>query len=223
MFSAGFAWDGVADDATPVATPSHAPIPARSSAVSHDAATAFATAPSSGFAWEDGAVAGVATGGAPRNASQTAAVAGATPDATPKTADFRASAPLGGASVADVASVANWSEGVAILSRGRCPDGLRTETWREIQMDARLVLQNWGSDLVALGWTTLEVFGVNRDPRHRRLDIPGLVYLLHGRPVEAIDRDTALIRATKNDTMTFRRRLVAEGGIPVWAWVGGQR
>lgn len=85
-------------------------------------------------------------------------------------------------------------------------------------MDARLVLQNWGSDLVALGWSTLDVFGVNRDPRHRRLDIPGLVYLLHGRPVEAIDRDTALIRATRNDTMTFRRSLVAPGGVPVWAW-----
>lgn len=223
LFSAGFAWDGVADDATPIATPPPAPTPARSATVSHDAATVFATPSTSGFAWDDGAVAGVEAGAARRDVSQAPVAAGATPDATPKTVDFRPFATLGGASVADVASVANWSEGVATLSRGRCPDGLTPETWREIQLDARLVLQNWGTDLLALGWSTLDVFGVNRDPRHRRLDIPGLVYVLHGRPVEAIDRDTALIRATKTDTLTFHRRLVADGGVPVWSWVGGER
>lgn len=90
-------------------------------------------------------------------------------------------------------------------------------------MDARMLLQNWGADLIGMGWTTLEVFGVNRNPASRRLDVPGLIHFLHGRQVEAIDADTALIRENRRDTMTFQRRLVAPGGVPIWNWTGEAR
>lgn len=225
LFSAGFAWDDVAPAATPPATRSPAPAAAPAAPLSQVAATPAATldAPSfsGGFAWgADGvaSVAGVANGGAGGEVSQDRVAVHATPAATPESPDFRGvQAPIAPA-VANVASVANWAAGVERMARGYCPDGLRETEWRQMVMDARSTLQNWGADFIALGWTTLEVFGVNRNPRARRLDIPGLVYLLHGRPVEAIDRNTATIRANPRDCMTFQRGLVAPGGIPIWEW-----
>jgi len=104
------------------------------------------------------------------------------------------------------------------MVRAGRPDGLPEIEWRQMVMDARRTIQNWGADFVAFGWTTLQVFGVNRDPRHRRLDVLGLVYLLRGRPIEAIDADTALIRSARGDTTTFYRRLVAPGGVAAWDW-----
>ncbi|WP_157035741.1 hypothetical protein [Sphingobium chungbukense] len=104
-------------------------------------------------------------------------------------------------------------------ARSRAPDGITDMAWRALVMDARMLLQNWGTDLFGLGWTTLEIFGVARQPGMRRLDVVGLVYLLRGNAVEAIDRDTALIRVTPRDTLTFQRKLVAGGGVPLWKWV----
>ena len=225
LFSAGFAWDDVAPAATPPATRQPAPVAAAAASLSQVAATPAATldAPSftGGFAWPAegvASVAGVAKADAGGEVSQCPVAVPATPAATSKSADFRAVQPPIAPAVANVASVANWAAGVERMARGYCPGGLRETEWRQMVMDARSTLQNWGADFIALGWTTLEVFGVNRNPRARRLDIPGLVYLLHGRPVEAIDRNTATIRANSRDCLTFQRELVAPGGIPVWEW-----
>lgn len=143
----------------------------------------------------------------------------ATIAATLESADFRGFEAPPATDVANVASVASWKAGIDRLADGRRPDAFENRAWAVLVSDARMLLQNWGADLFALGWGTLEVFGGNRNPRARRLDIPGLLPLLRGRPVEAIDADTALIRANRNDMMTFQRRLVAAGGVPVWDWV----
>lgn len=226
LFSAGFAW---ADDATGPSESRPTPEPV----VSQVAATARATPEtpdfSANFAWESDAVANVAAvaekgvGNSEAPLSQEGVANAATPDATPETTVFCGSEPRSTHSVASVASVANWKIGVDLMANARAPDGMQVRAWRELVMDARILLQNWGPDLVALGWTTLEVFGVNPNWRHRRLDVPGLAYLLRGRPVEALDRDTALIRANRVDTMTFQRRLIAAGGVPVWDWIEGAR
>jgi hypothetical protein len=147
----------------------------------------------------------------------------ATKPATPETAVFCGVEAQTDPHVANVASVAAWKLGVERLSAGRRPANFNPRAWNILVSDARLLLQNWGADFVKLGWTTLEVFGVNRDPRARRLDIPGLLPVLHGRPVEAIDADTALIRANIRDTLTYQRKLVFPGGVPVWDWVGEAR
>lgn len=230
LFSAGFAWDDVTADATSIATPSKPAVSQASAALSQGVATPVATGHAPGFAadfsWGGdsvASVASVATGDVYGTVSQTAAQTFATANATQETADFCASAPNIDHAVADVASVANWTIGIERLSGARCPAELNPATWRGLVMDARMLLQNWGGDLISMGWTTLEVFGVNRSPAARRLDVPGLIYFLKGRQVEAIDADTALIRENRRDTMTFQRRLVAPGGVPIWNWTGEAR
>lgn len=230
LFSAGFAWDDVANDATPVATPARPTSVADARPVSQSRATPSATldAPafSSDFGWSDGSVAsvaGVAKDEGRDDVSQNVRAGSATLRATPKSTELSGSQAHFTASVADVASVASWAAGVERMARGYRPAELGEAEWRQLVVDAKQTLQNWGADFIALGWTTLEVFGVNRDPRARRLDIPGLVYLLNGSPIEAIDQDTALIRANPRDTMTFHRRLVVTGGVPVWDWASEAR
>lgn len=208
LFSAGFDWgDDVAADATPVATAGEALF-------------------SGDFDWSAPAVASVASVAAPgtdaRSVADGAQIA-ATDRATPEMADFCGSAPLSAGAVAGVATVAVWREGVELLTRGRCPEGIDPRRWRQIVSDARALVQNWGPDFHAQGWTTLEVFGVNPDPRRRGKGSRGLVALLKGRAVEAIDADTATIRAGRVDLQTYQRRLVASGGVPVWDWVLGAR
>ena len=153
-----------------------------------------------GFVWSDDApVASAATLGA------TSETPGNLPQNTPTAA-----------CVADVATVAGWSKAVRSLERGSPPDGLSGAEWRRLCADARSVAVLYAADLLALGWTTLEIFGTNGNPRHRRVDRLGLVALLEGRTVECFDADTATIRTGSLDRTRFYRRLMATGGIRIW-------
>lgn len=227
LFSAGFAWDDVAPDATAAATRSCEYAGTGTAPASQPRATATATAEdgdfAGGFAWSDGDVAGVAGVAAGPSTPEGVAVSQpsrATAVATPETADFCGVEGEFLAAVAPVASVADWAAQVARLREGRPPEGIDGLAWRRLISDARALIGNWGADLIRAGWTTVEVFGVNPDPRARRLDRVGLCRLLKGRPVEAIDGETALIRVSATDMHTFHRRLVAPGGVPFWLWAG---
>jgi hypothetical protein len=231
LFSAGFDWsDDVATDATPVATPASATTTAAPATLSQPAATVAATPGealfSGDFDWSAPDVASVASVAAEAKVPEAVAVSrpiSGTPVATPETADFCGVQADSHERVADVASVAGWREGVELLTRGRCPKGYDPRRWRQLVADARALVQNWGPDFHAQGWTTLEVFGVNPDPRRRGKGSRGLLPVLQGRAVEAVDRDTALIRAGRVDRQTYQRRLVAPGGVPVWERVLGAR
>ena len=222
LFSAGFAWDDVASDATRAATPRPTSFTGLSQGHATPSATHDAPSFSASFAWSDDAVAsvaGVATSQAGARVSQPLVAGAATPRATRETADFCGAKVVRRASVADVASVAAWAENVERMRRATCPSDVDPRTWRELCADATVLLRNWGADLVDLGWNTLEVFGVTRNPRARNVDVLGILPLLHGAQVEAIDADTASVRVNARDTLTFYRKLLAPGGVPVWDWI----
>jgi hypothetical protein len=228
LFSAGFAWDHVAPSATPPATRpcemSGTARPAPSQVIATPVATAEASGFSGDFGWHDDAVASVAsvadeTG--PDAVSQVDVARIATDCATPETAVLRGSAGGHLHGVADVASVAAWSSSIEAVRGATPPGNWRGWEWRRLIADARALVANWGDDLVAEGWSTLDVFGVNPDPRARRLDRVGLCMFLKGCAVEAIDANTALIRVSAADLHTFDRRLVARGGVPFWQWMAG--
>ena len=64
----------------------------------------------------------------------------------------------------------------------------------------------------ALGWTPADLFGLHTPPekpapKYRRLsryDKTGLIWLLRGRRVVALTKDTAIIE-TANGTLSYRR------------------
>lgn len=139
--------------------------------------------------------------------------------ATEKIAENCAFEPHAVGDVANVASVAPWKAGIERLSLGRRPDLIDVRAWNLLVSDARMLLQNWGAEFAEYGWSTLDVFGVPVRPRGRRLGISGLISLLQGRPVDAVDVDTATIRNVRGEPNRFYRRLRADGAVPVWEWV----
>ncbi|MBB3347335.1 hypothetical protein [Sphingomonas sp. BK069] len=216
LFSAGFAWDepDVSQSAaTPVATPAPAAAPSVKVTASH---------------LSDDGVAGVAgvaeTEGQrlERLLSQPYVAVTATPVATPKTADFCGVEAGDEPIVAGVASVANWQRGIDLLRGQRCPAGANPKEWRDTVAAASHLFRLWGSDLFEAGWSTLDVWGSEPDPAHRRVDRLGLVHFVIGAQVEAIDSESATILHSGKDRLTYTRRQKVPGAVPLWSVAVGE-
>jgi hypothetical protein len=106
---------------------------------------------------------------------------------------------------------------VAALSE-RCPDLVDEQKWRKAAADAAVFLRQWGNQAFALGWTARDLFGLAEipdkpGPRYQRLsryDQTGLIWMLQGRPVVALTKNTAVIQTT-NDTVFYYRLLRSAG------------
>jgi hypothetical protein len=104
--------------------------------------------------------------------------------------------------------------GVFRRLQGACPDRVDGAIWQQALKDGQWLLDTWGPQLERLGWTPDELFGLpdvpqNPHPSYQRLarvDLLGLVWLLHGRPVAAITADTAAIQGASGARLTFYRK-----------------
>jgi len=96
--------------------------------------------------------------------------------------------------------------------RANCPAHVPEDRWRQAIVDATAFTSKWGAQVHALGWTERELFGLpdvpdRPRPKYQRLsryDQTGLVWLLQGRHVVALTKDTAVIE-TANGTVVYRR------------------
>ena len=94
----------------------------------------------------------------------------------------------------------------------RCPDLVPNDRWKRAIEDAQSFLATWGAQAKAFGWTARDLFGLPDAPdrprpsyqRLSRYDLTGLVWLLQGRRVVALAKDTAVIE-TANATVVYRR------------------
>lgn len=83
----------------------------------------------------------------------------------------------------------------------RCPEHIELFDWRLTVEDGRRFLARWGERAEALGWTARDLFGLhavpdNPAPTYRRLsryDETGLIWLLRGRQVVALNGGAAAI------------------------------
>jgi hypothetical protein len=97
----------------------------------------------------------------------------------------------------------------------RCPEHVDVPRWKQAVEDGRRFLATWGSQAEAMGWTSVDLFGLHQPPerphpsysRLSRYDCTGLCWLLQGRPVVALTETRASIRNPKTYTVTTYRRL----------------
>lgn len=80
-----------------------------------------------------------------------------------------------------------------LMRENPTPDPRR---WERAKEDAAEFLADWGDQAAELGWTTEELFGLHPVAPLTRYDAMGLVWLLNGKEVSAIDESTARIGAT---------------------------
>jgi hypothetical protein len=96
--------------------------------------------------------------------------------------------------------------------RATCPAHVPADRWHQGIVDATAFTSKSGAQAQACGWTERELFGLpdvpyRPRPKYQRLsryDQTGLVWLLRGRRVVALTKDTAVIE-TANGTVVYRR------------------
>ena len=111
--------------------------------------------------------------------------------------------------------ISEWNEGILhMLSLSR-PGCIKPDRWRLIIADSHQFVDRWGAQAAALGWTTLDVFGAHPTHPIERLDLAGLIILLHGDDLVALTADTARIRTSSGTLLTYYRR-PRQGAVPLW-------
>jgi hypothetical protein len=99
-----------------------------------------------------------------------------------------------------------WAEGFARLDCSKPPQGYPLPRWHQIINDGGLFLDQWAHQAAELGWTALDVFGVNPAAPLVRYDGMGLVPLIQGCRVISIAADSAQIKTSSGNTQTYSRR-----------------
>jgi hypothetical protein len=112
----------------------------------------------------------------------------------------------------------DWIEGYRRLVVMRRPHAIPETTWTWMQAAAGELLTRWGRQLVAHGWTTLEVFGVHLEAPMPRIDCAGLLAMLSAHhKIEAISAKSVSLRTESGAVLRYYRPLAANAGIvPVW-------
>jgi len=100
----------------------------------------------------------------------------------------------------------------------RRPHAISATTWTWLGAAAGELLTRWGTQLVAHGWSTAEVFGVHyEEPMPHIADGGLLAHLVEHRKLEAIGPRSAALRLPDGTALRINRPLAAVAGI-VLAW-----
>lgn len=111
-----------------------------------------------------------------------------------------------------------WAEGYARLCTiPRDPD-FTEERWLRLIDDSGRFLDRWAVQVAAMGWRTLEVFGVHPDKPDARTDLKGLVPFIDGREVVAVSADSVTVQTPSGAHQQIFRRsdLQSPGRVRIW-------
>jgi hypothetical protein len=113
--------------------------------------------------------------------------------------------------------MAEWQLGLQRLSPHRepCP-GFRSGQWLGVYEVAQRFLAEHGPSAADLGWSTLDLFGVDPKVGVARVSCCGALLVSGGSPV--VDVAAAAIRYRSG--LAFRKAAVPDPSVPVWdyAW-----
>ena len=110
----------------------------------------------------------------------------------------------------------DWAEGFAQLCTMPRPSAYTQKRWEQILNDGGLFLDQWKTQVIALGWRPADVFGVCPDAPAWRYDRMGLVPLLEGRRVFAITSNAARIACNGGEALTFFRNTMDAHAVALW-------
>ena len=113
-----------------------------------------------------------------------------------------------------------WCEGVALLAGRPAPDGIGPPRWRAFQASAARLLRDHGAKLHAVGWDTLDLFGLHADAPSSNPPGWGLAWLL-GAGGQVLDISPNAIGMTPEADGArlafYRRQAQARAGVlPAW-------
>jgi len=110
-----------------------------------------------------------------------------------------------------------WRDAFSAIDRDRPPKGYQEDLWHYLHRDAVAFLDTWGETAAALGWSTLDLFGVHRLAPTANYSAMGLLPLLRGSVVVAMTADSATVRrGAAGAHLTFRRQPPHHEAVLVW-------
>ena len=109
----------------------------------------------------------------------------------------------------------DWRDGLARLRDADKPLLGGAESWARLVADALGLADTWAPQALALGWSAVDLFGVEPNGA-RRLDRDGLAASLEGRKVVAVTSDAATI-ATPSGGLLRHYRRDKPGSVPIWS------
>ena len=115
---------------------------------------------------------------------------------------------------------AEWRAGLASLRDAARPLHISAAAWERLVSNTLGIADDWAAPAAALGWTALNLFGVNPGPGGR-LDRDGLAAGLEGRRVVAVTTDAATLQTPSGGLLRHYRR-DKPGTVPVWVLINGR-
>jgi hypothetical protein len=92
-----------------------------------------------------------------------------------------------------------------------------TRRWLRFVDDVGVFLDSpFCASAVALGWTSLNLFGCDRNRPYARIDQAGLLWFLSNSRLVALTENTATIQRPTGATQTYRRKLGGPGQALPW-------
>jgi hypothetical protein len=108
-----------------------------------------------------------------------------------------------------------WAEGFARLHCASPAVGFSDDRWRRLIDDGGLFLDRWGNEAAAIGWNVADVFGVDPTTPAARFDRMGILSLIDGGAVVALDSTSVTIETRSGGTLRYRRTVLS-GSVPIW-------
>jgi hypothetical protein len=115
---------------------------------------------------------------------------------------------------------ADWRAGFAVFCVMPSPEDVPTHRWQQAVHDGFAFLSTWGMDAARLGWSVTDLFGASPTAPWSRVGMLGLIPLLNGDTVVALDTDAATIETGSGSRLRYRRHIANDGRVCLWE-IGG--
>jgi len=113
------------------------------------------------------------------------------------------------------AALVPWHDGVARLQTMRAPLGFAPGRWSRARLDASGLLERHGAELLALGWTATDAFGLRATAPGLAVDCYGLALLLDGGTLAELTAEGARIVRPSGAELRMRRG-AGRPSVPAW-------
>ncbi len=110
-----------------------------------------------------------------------------------------------------------WHDGAAVMRRMPALAGWTGSRWQQACLDATRLLDAHGAELLTLGWSVTDVFGLHPQAPGS-VDCFGLALLLDGGTVAELTGDGAVILRPSGAQLTMRRGS-RRAAVPAWEMI----
>jgi len=113
----------------------------------------------------------------------------------------------------------DWAEGYARLCTMQRPENVSEARWQQVLLHAGRFIDRWAASTSALGWSTLDIFGVDRMRPEGDEHMAGLIWQLHDKDIVAISEDAIVVEIHGGARRSFRPHLDTANiarRVPLW-------